>query len=70
MLPTKILKLRLARIAKGAVIFYQDKLMLVNYGESPDLNFCILFKTVFKVSLPKQWSFSMKQMKNFYIYHN
>ncbi|MCH7335807.1 hypothetical protein [Acinetobacter sp. NIPH 2699] len=56
MLPTKILKLRLARIAKGkAHLSTQDKLMLVSM-ESPDLSANFLLR-LFKVSLPKQWKF-------------
>jgi len=56
MLPTKILKLRLARIAKGeGHLSTQDKLMLVSM-ESPDLS-ANFFLRLFKVSLPKQWKF-------------
>ncbi|RZF56890.1 hypothetical protein EXE30_01145 [Acinetobacter halotolerans] len=56
MLPTKILKLRLARIAKGkSHLSTQDKLMLVSM-DSPDLS-ANFFLRLFKVSLPKQWKF-------------
>ncbi|WP_109441006.1 hypothetical protein [Acinetobacter haemolyticus] len=56
MLPTKILKLRLARIAKGkAHLSTQDKLMLVTM-ESPDLSAHFILR-LFKMSLPKQWKF-------------
>lgn len=56
MLPTKILKLRLARIAKGKDhLSTQDKLMLVTM-ESPDLSANFLLR-LFKLSLPKQWQF-------------
>ena len=56
MLPIKILKLRLARIAKGeGHLSTQDKLMLVSM-ESPDLS-ANFFLRLFKVSLPKQWKF-------------
>lgn len=56
MLPTKILKLRLARIAKAkGHLSTQDKLMLVSM-ESPDLSANFLLR-LFKVSLPKQWKF-------------
>lgn len=56
MLPTKILKLRLARIAKAkGHLSTQDKLMLVSM-ESPDLS-ANFFLRLFKVSLPKQWKF-------------
>ena len=57
MLPTKILKLRLSRIAKGKEhLSTQDKLMLVSM-ESPDLS-ANFFLRLFKVSLPKQWKFN------------
>ena len=56
MLPTKLLKLRLARIEKGeGYLSTQDKLMLVSM-ESPDLS-ANFFLRLFKVSLPKQWKF-------------
>ena len=56
MLPTKILKLRLSRIAKGKEhLSTQDKLMLVSM-ESPDLS-ANFFLRLFKMSLPKQWKF-------------
>ncbi|MCM1959624.1 hypothetical protein NCZ17_09590 [Acinetobacter modestus] len=56
MLPTKLLKLRLARIEKGeGHLSTQDKLMLVSM-ESPDLS-ANFFLRLFKVSLPKQWKF-------------
>lgn len=56
MLPTKILKLRLSRIQKGAQhLSIQDKLMLVT-SESPDLSANFLLR-LFKISLPKQWKF-------------
>ena len=56
MLPTKILKLRLSRIQKGAQhLSTQDKLMLVT-SESPDLSANFLLR-LFKISLPKQWKF-------------
>ena len=56
MLPTKILKLRLSRIAKGKEhLSTQDKLMLVSM-ESPDLS-TNFFLRLFKMSLPKQWKF-------------
>lgn len=56
MLPTKILKLRLSRIAKGKeYLSTQDKLMLVSM-ESPDLS-ANFFLRLFKMSLPKQWKF-------------
>ncbi|RLZ10181.1 hypothetical protein EAH57_04120 [Acinetobacter sp. 2JN-4] len=56
MLPTKILKLRLARIAKAkGHLSTQDKLILVSM-ESPDLS-ANFFLRLFKVSLPKQWKF-------------
>ena len=56
MLSTKILKLRLSRIAKGKEhLSTQGKLMLVSM-ESPDLS-ANFFLRLFKVSLPKQWKF-------------
>lgn len=56
MLPTKLLKLRLTRIAKGSDhLSTQDKLMLVSM-ESPDLS-ANFFLRLFKMSLPKQWDF-------------
>lgn len=56
MLPTKLLKLRLARIEKGeGHLSTQDKLMLVSM-ESPDLS-ANFFLRLFKMSLPKQWKF-------------
>ncbi|ENU88003.1 hypothetical protein F970_01777 [Acinetobacter sp. CIP 102082] len=56
MLPTKLLKLRLSRIAKGKEhLSTQDKLILVSM-ESPDLS-TNFFLRLFKMSLPKQWKF-------------
>ena len=56
MLPTKLLKLRLARIEKGeGHLSTQDKPMLVSM-ESPELS-ANFFLRLFKVSLPKQWKF-------------
>ena len=56
MLPTKLLKLRLSRIAKGKEhLSTQDKLMLVSM-ESPDLS-ANFFLRLFKMSLPKEWKF-------------
>ncbi|ENX18194.1 hypothetical protein F895_00266 [Acinetobacter sp. CIP 64.2] len=56
MLPTKILKLRLARIQKGKEhLSAQEKLMLVTM-QSPDLSAHFLLR-LFKVVLPKQWQF-------------